>query len=150
MFDSSPSLLVRLIGKFVSVWASGHGLLAPVYYGILFGLALWAKDRFQLSWTGKKPLAFFVFGISLSHAALCVALISLPLLFLTENGSINPLFWVVFLSNMFAFQALVRSLICTWKNDLVATWKLFKQGLVVTLPSVGLLLLFASSLAGSH
>ena len=147
MFESSPNLAIRFIGAFSSLWFYGHGWFAPLYYGALFSLALWLKKRFELAWHGNKPIFFFVIGLSMSYGALCAALLSLPFLFMTPLGEINPIFLVLFVANIYACQALVRSVVWTCQNKLDKALVLLRRGLVVVAPSIFLLIFFASSFA---
>ncbi len=150
MFDSSPNLAIRLIGAFSSLWFYGHGWFAPLYYGALFSFALWLRKRFGLAWQGKKPIFFFVIGLSMSYGALCAALLSMPFLFMTPSGGINPIFLALFVANIYACQALVRSVIWTWQNKLEKAFILLRHGVVVVAPSIFLLIFFASSFARTH
>ena len=150
MFDSSPNLAIRLIGAFSSLWFYGHGWFAPLYYGALFSLALWLRKRYQLAWHGKKPIFFFVIGMSMSYGALCAASLSIPFLFMTPLGKVNPIFLVLVVANIYAFQALVRSVIYTFRNKLDKAFILLRRGLIVVAPSIFLLIFFASSFARSH
>jgi len=148
VFDSSPNLAIRLIGTFSSLWFYGHGWFSPLYYGALFAFALWLRKRF--AWQGYKPIFFFVIGVSMSYGALCAALLSMPFLFMTPSGGINPIFLVLFVANIYACQALVRSIIWTCKNKLDKALILLRRGLVVVAPSIFLLVFFASSFARTH
>jgi hypothetical protein len=150
VFENSPSLLVRMIGAFSSIWFYGHGWFSPVYYGVLLGFALWAKDRFALGWLGSKPTWLFVFGVSVGHGALCAALLCIPFLFMTPSGAMNPIFLVLFVSNVYALQALTRSVIRTWRNDLTIAIRLLRKGLITALPSILMMMFFASNFADSN
>ena len=150
MFDSSPSQAVRIVGAFSSVWFYGHGWFAPLYYGVLFALALWLRKKYELGWQGNKPIFFFVIGLSMSYGALCAALISTVFLFMTPLGQVNPIFLTLFVANLYACQALVRSVICTCHNKLEVASTLLKTGLAVVAPSILLLLFFASSFSRTH
>jgi hypothetical protein len=134
-----------LIGDFCSVWFYGHGYLAPIYYGILFGIAVWLRNRFELAWTGKRPLIFFVVGISLGYGAICAALVSSIFLFMSPSGSINVIFLTSFLLNVYSGLTLLRSVVFTWRNELEPASRLIKRGLFLTAPSIFLLIFFASN-----
>lgn len=150
MFESSPNPAIRMIGAFSSLWFYGHGWFAPLYYGALFALALWTKKKFKLAWQGNRPIYFFVVGLSMCHGALCAALICIPFLFMTPLGKINPIFLVLFVANIYACQALIRSVFRTCRNKLDAALILLKRGLVVVAPSIFLLIFFASSFTRTH
>ena len=136
MFESSPNLVIRMIGKFSSVWFYGHGWFAPLYYGALFALALWVKKIFKLEWQGNKPIYFFIVGLSMGYGALCATLLCIPFLFMTPLGKINPIFLVLFFANIYACQALIKSVILTCRNKLDTALILLKRGLVVVSPSI--------------
>ena len=150
MFESSPNPAIRFIGAFCSLWFYGHGWFAPLYYGALFAFALWLRKRFELAWHGNKPILFFVIGVSMSYGALCAALLSMPFLFMTPLGGINPIFLVLFAANIYACQALIRSVIWTYQNKLDKAFILLRRGLVVVAPSIFLLVFFASSFVRAH
>jgi hypothetical protein len=145
VLESSPNQAVRLIGAFVTPWFYGHGWLAPLYYGALVVLALWLKRRLKLSWSGKKPIIFFVIGASMSYGALCAALICIPLLLFTPSGSLNPIFTTFFLASVYGCQELIRSVIYTLRNQLDKASPSLKRGLLVASPSLFGLIFFASN-----
>jgi hypothetical protein len=150
VFEDSPSVTLRIIGRISAIWFYGHGWYAPIYYGALFFLGTWIDDKFELGWRGSKPIWSFVFGVSGAYGAFCAALICTPLILMTAHGGLNPIFMTLVAVNIFAFQALVRSVVSTCKNEADKSWRLLKQGLFAFAPSMALLFLFASSFSNMH
>jgi hypothetical protein len=148
VFDDSPSLLVRIIGKICLPWFYGHGWFAPIYYGALIFLANILRDRYR--WVGDKPIWFFVVGVSAAYGALCALLISLALMRFTASGGINWIFIALALVNLYAIQALTRCVLLTCKNQLESAAPLLKRGLIMVAPSIFLLIFFAAGFADTH
>jgi|CXWL01.1.fsa_nt_gi lysylphosphatidylglycerol synthetase-like protein (DUF2156 family) len=77
MFEGPQYWWTHLINGFVALWVYGHGWYAPVYYGVLFALALSIRER--MKWQENAFLVLFVVGISLAHGGV-IALIALAMI----------------------------------------------------------------------
>ncbi len=149
MFQSDPVWWVKILKVFIGVWIYGHGWFIPVYYGAIYLVACFIRDRFNISWASRTPMWLFVFALSGCHGALCAVIISCPLLFMTPKGDLNFIFFILLISNIYSFLVLVKSIRLTLKNEIEKSLVSLKRGLIVLAPSVLLLFFIGDNLANS-
>lgn len=151
MFHENPAWWAWILKYFIGIWAYGQGWYAPLYYGALTAIAYSLRSR--LGWQGRRPLWYFVIGVSLTHGAIC-ALILLIILFAAAafGGGTGAWISVIFpiALNIFGLRQLVRSIAETLRNRTdLAKPRLIRGGVSVGL-ILALVFFLGSQLTNMH